>query len=517
MQGNGKDLQGRISELEAQVQRLQDLVQQQAAELRHGEKSRQALEKLATQRQHRIEELEARLQPYEPVLPAAGEAGGEEAGPEAQRYSLADEEQRQRPQKRRPKSRGGRKTLAEKIQQTQRRVAVYPAGTRPADCRFVRTRVAWRLEAGQAVVIAYDLYAPLAGGPAATVPALGQDGAYGIEWAIILASLMYLAGLSLDKARAVIRFFTGLSLGKSQADALLNRLTKDWEAAFEEICQLLACAMVVHVDESGWKVGQQGRSVWVFLSEQLCVLLFGHPKDLDTLLSLLDPETFEGTVVSDDSALYRNRFRQAQKCWAHLLRKAIRLTLRYPAEARYREFLEALLGIYRDAKRAAADKRLQAPGRHKKVLELASRVWTLCGAYYAVAVPEAASAGERAFINLNHELLRLAAANELFVFVRNPAVPATNNAGERAFRFVAGERATGRTSKTDRGAHRRSVLGSVLTSLSMQWEHFTLATLLAYVLKALDSGARLFADRFPALSPPSPSSPARASPQPARA
>jgi hypothetical protein len=49
---------------------------------------------------------------------------------------------------------------------------------------------------------------------------------------------MYLAGLSLDKARAVIRFFTGLSLGKSQADALLPRLTKDWEAAFEEICQL---------------------------------------------------------------------------------------------------------------------------------------------------------------------------------------------------------------------------------------------------------------------------------------
>ena len=130
---------------------------------------------------------------------------------------------------------------------------------------------------------------------------------------------------------------------------------------------------------------------------------------------------------------------------------------------------------------------------------------------------KAASAGERAFINLNQELLRLAAANELFVFVLNPAVPATNNAGERAFRFVAGERATGRTSKTDRGAHRRSVLGSVLTSLSLQWEHFTLATLLAYVLKALGSGARLFADGLPAFSPPSPSSPARASPQPARA
>ncbi len=266
----------------------------------------------------------------------------------------------------------------------------------------------------------------------------------------------------------------------------------------------------MHVDESGWKVGQQGRSVWVFLSEKLCVLLFGKPKDLATLLSLLDPETFEGTVVSDDSALYRKRFRQAQKCWAHLLRKAIRLTLLYPAEEHYREFLDTLLGIYRDAKRSAADKRLKEPGHRKKVLGLESRLWTLCGAYFAVDVPADAPAGERAFINLNHELLRLAEGNELFVFVLNPAVPATNNAGERAFRFVAGERATGRTSKTDRGAHRRSVLGSVLTSLSMQWKPFTLATLLEYVLSALGSGARLFEEWFPALSP---SSPARASPQ----
>ena len=128
MQGNGSDLPGRISELEAQVQRLQDLVQQQAAELRHGEKSRQALEKLATQRQHRIDELAARLKPYEPLAPAGGEQGGEEAAPDVKRYSLEDEANRHRPPHRRPKSRGGRKTLAEKLAQTQRRVAVYPEG-----------------------------------------------------------------------------------------------------------------------------------------------------------------------------------------------------------------------------------------------------------------------------------------------------------------------------------------------------------------------------------------------------
>ena len=513
MQGNASGIQGRISELEAQVQRLQDLVLQQAAELRQAGKSLQALEKIIAQRQRLIEQLEARLKQYEPVSLSEDEkAGAAEAG-DVKRYSLDDEEKRNQPQKPRPKSRGGRKPLAEKIQQTQRRVAVYPEGMTPQECRFVKTRVAWRLEEGKAVYVAYDLYAPRDGGPSANVPELGQDGEYGIEWAIILAYLMYLVGMSLDKARAVIRFFTGLSLRKSQADALLNRLSRDWEPAFEEICGFLACAMVVHVDESGWRVGKQGKSVWVFLTEKLCVLLFGKPKDLETLLSLLDPDTFAGTVVSDDSSLYQNRFRQAQKCWAHLLRKAIKLTLLYPSEERYREFLETLLGIYRDAKRYSADKRLKETGRRKKAVELEGRLWTLCGEYFEANVPEDATADERAFMNLNKELLRLDDTSELFLFVLNPNVPPTNNAGERAFRFVAPERAAGRTSKSDRGARRRSVLGSVLTSLSMQWEHFTLATLLEHVLNAVRSGARLFQKWFPALSTASSCSPARGSPQ----
>ena len=49
------------------MRRLQDLIQQQAAELRQSGKSVQALEKLAAQRQQRIEQLEARLKQYEPV------------------------------------------------------------------------------------------------------------------------------------------------------------------------------------------------------------------------------------------------------------------------------------------------------------------------------------------------------------------------------------------------------------------------------------------------------------------
>ncbi len=46
---------------------------------------------------------------------------------------------------------------------------------------------------------------------------------YGLEILITLAFLIYWTGMSIDKARGVLAFFTGLQLSKSQADSLLSQ------------------------------------------------------------------------------------------------------------------------------------------------------------------------------------------------------------------------------------------------------------------------------------------------------
>jgi len=142
---------------------------------------------------------------------------------------------------------------------------------------------------------------------------------------VVLAFLVYLIGMSLDKACAVLRFFCQLPLSKSQADALLRQLARHWEGEFDLLCNLIAYAAVVYLDETGWKVGSDGCSLWAFASACQRVFLFGCHKDDDTLDQMLPPDVFDGIGVSDDAAVYRGRFTQAQKCWAHLLRKAIRL------------------------------------------------------------------------------------------------------------------------------------------------------------------------------------------------
>ena len=78
------------------------------------------------------------------------------------------------------------------------------------------------------------------------------------------------------------------------------------------------------------------------------------------------------------SVTVRN-FTQSQKCWAHLLRKAIKLTLQDPTNSEYREFTDRLLEIYRSAFRVQRDGRLGDAGRERKVAALVEKIIELCG------------------------------------------------------------------------------------------------------------------------------------------
>src|SRR4029077_19002219 len=126
-----------------------------------------------------------------------------------------------------------------------------------------------------------------------------------------------------------------------------------------------ANSLVVHADETSWSL----HSVWAFLSEKARLLFFGVHKDAATRQRILDPATFAGIVISDDAAVYAH-FTQAQKCWAHLLRKAIKLTLLDANNREYRRFTDRLLEIYRTAGRVQRDGRLSDAGRERKVAEL---------------------------------------------------------------------------------------------------------------------------------------------------
>jgi len=360
----------------------------------------------------------------------------------------------------------------------------------------------WRLVDGRAVLVGYRVFRG-PGGPEPRIAGVTSRCEYGLEILVVLAFLVYAIGISLDKACAVLQFFCGLPLKKSQADALLRQLARHWEPEFEALCDLVARAAVVYMDETGWKMGQEGCSLWVFASALERVFLFGCHKDAKTLDAMLPEEIFKGVGVSDDAAVYRRRFSWAQKCWAHLLRKAIRLALLYPRKKSYQRFLDHLLALYYDAKRAAADGRLGTKGRERRVAEFEGRLCALCRPYWRDPTPDMPP-HERDFANLVNELIQRLFDEELFTFVLNPEVEATNNLAERLQRGPAKDRDAGRTSKTAAGARRRSVITSVLESLRVNLSPFTLRSVVDEATRWMKDGISLFKQQLQAITPPVP-------------
>ena len=115
----------------------------------------------------------------------------------------------------------------------------------------------WRLEDGRAVLVGYRIFAG-PGGKEPRIPGVTPRCEYGIEILVVLAFLVYIIGISLDKACAVLGFFCQLPLAKSQADALLRQLAQHWDGEFDMLCDLIAHAAVVYMDETGWKMGTRG-------------------------------------------------------------------------------------------------------------------------------------------------------------------------------------------------------------------------------------------------------------------
>src|ERR1700676_3526647 len=331
-------------------------------------------------------------------------------------FSLRSEEQRQEARGKKHKHKGKRKgrrgriKTKDKIAQAERTERVFPEGIAPAKCRLSHVRTVWRLENRQAVLMAYEIYR----GPNrqyGRIPGVLGRGEFGLEIITEIAFLVYSVGLSYDKVCRLLFFFQNLKLTKAQADALLYRLARHWEHEFDVLCTLLANSLVVHADETSWSLN----SVWALLSEKARVLLFGVHKDAETLKLILDPATFAGIVIGDDAAVYAN-FTKAQKCWAHLLRKAIKLTLQDPHNAEYRRFADRLLAIYRAACRIQRDQRFSDAGRANKVAVLDDALFDLCGSV-SFADPPACEGLDNDYRLLVREVFQLMIKQELFTFV----------------------------------------------------------------------------------------------------
>ena len=490
-----------------------DTIDQLREDVRQGRVDMDRLIDVIVSQQRQLEAARQRIEELEKKL---GGPGTPSAAKVDEPFSMRAEEKRQRERKQNKlklsrRGRRGRLTSADKLKLAERTEACYPEGVAVEDCWLSHARPVWRLEEGRAVLIAYQIYRG-PGNRYGQIPGVLGRGEFGMEIIVEIAYLVYEMGLSFDKVSAMLRFMQNLPLGKTQIDAMLKRLSKHWQHEFDVLCTLLANSLVVNTDETSWSIN----SVWAFLSEKARVVLHGVHKDADTLKEILNPETFGGLVISDDAAVYAN-FSQAQKCWAHLLRKAIKLTLQEPDNPEYRQFTDRLLEIYRKACRVQRDGRLSAAGRKRKVADLDDEILDLCVGMWVLELPPLADSAENGYRLLCNEVMKLMLDQQLFTFVTAEAAPApkaqsepvppvsgTNNEAERTLRGASTARKTGRTNKTLCGARRQTIVVSVLESLRLYLPTFTLSDIIAEIDRWRQAGQSCFTRLLKKMKLPNP-------------
>lgn len=385
----------------------------------------------------------------------------------------------------------GRIPFEEKLNSVQFTKDVYPEGISPKECVLRSQRIITHLKDGRREVWLYRIYRKKWSKQCGKIQEVLGKSEYAIEVMVAVSFLVYVLKLSQDQTRSVLRFFTKIELSKSEIESLLKQLGKEWKKEQEALSDLILLSEVVHIDETGWRIGKKNCYTWIFKSHLHTLLLYGEKRDEAVLDRILPREKFNGTGVSDGYKIYEKRFNNAQKCWAHFLRKAIKLMLLYPQKSEYHDFFKALYAIFVEAKKMKSQK-----DKEEDIALLERKIETLCTEKERKLTKQI-HRDIREFVNLQKNLVRN--LKDLFTFVRIEAVDPTNNPAEQGLRHVARSRNNYQTSKSKAGAERHGIITSVLFSLKQNLKEFTMQSVTEEVIRWQRQRKSLFVEQLESL------------------
>jgi hypothetical protein len=229
--------------------------------------------------------------------------------------------------------------------------------------------------------------------------------------------------LPIGQIQRYLQAVHGLELSAGAIVGALHRVAARGAGAVAAIRDAIRAGPVVHADETGLREDGANGYLWCFSTDRARYFVRGR-RTKEVVDAVLGP-AFGGVLVTDFYAAYDHYDGPHQRCWAHLLRDIRTLVERHPADAALAAWAAEVRAVYDRARRVASpDPAARARARRRCEADLlAACAPSLDGA--APAVPHAV-------------LCRRIAKYlpELFAFVADPAVPATNNAAERSVRPV---------------------------------------------------------------------------------
>ncbi len=364
------------------------------------------------------------------------------------------------PAPRRKRKRGyGRKRMAATRQEVHALSACPGCGAPLAGGTIKRTREVIDLPPPRVVVTEHvylERRCPDCGRRCVPPPGLtgvvSGQGRMGHRLVSLITVLREAARLPYRVIQQVLRTLTGLHMSEGALVAVVQRVADQAKPVIAEITTAIRASPVVHADETGWREAGHNGYVWTFSTPQQQFFVRGNRAK--GMLAETVGDDFAGVLVSDFYGVYTGYEGMHQYCWAHLLRDIQEMAEQHPADASVQGWAAAVQAIFRQAQAGAnGDQAARRQVRARVETDLRH-------------VCEAWRDGAAAQSGLCQRILRH--LDGLFVFVTEPAVPATNNAAERSLRHLVVSRKISGGTRSPRGTATKMTLASLFGTWKSQ-------------------------------------------------
>ena len=271
----------------------------------------------------------------------------------------------------------------------------------------------------------------------------------------LAADMKHRLGLSYGKVCGLLDDAFGLRVSRSGWCQAGVRLAGQARPVYEELVETLRESAVVHVDETGWRIGTLSAWLWVFTNRETTVYTIRHSRGHEVVVDILGAE-FAGVLNSDCFLAYNAKALNnwlKQKCVAHLLRNLSEMEAgKTRGAVRFARNVTALL---QEALRLKVEKPgLPAETFIERAAVLEERLDQLIHKRRQFTDPDNARFAKRLRKHREH-LLRFLYVDEL---------DATNNQAERQLRPAVITRKTTGCNRAADGAEAHSILASVLAT-----------------------------------------------------
>ncbi len=257
----------------------------------------------------------------------------------------------------------------------------------------------------------------------------------------------------------LLRELCGLQISTGEVVKLLDGLKQAGEPELAALRARVRSAPAVCGDETGWRENGQNGYLWGFFTDRERYFEYRQSRAGVVPEEILG-EDFGGVVTCDFYAGY-NQVGRLQRCWPHLLRDADELAELNADRPVVVAWVQALQGLYHDAKASAASLGELPPEARPR--QRARRRFEQLAARLAKPYAEEAEAPQRVLAQriLNH-------LHELFIFLADPRVPADNNLAERSLRPAVIARKISGGTRSPKGTATHMALMSLLSTWAAQ-------------------------------------------------